>query len=86
MGVGKWTVPWISTRARPEGVWSSGGRGFSVGGALGERDGMWMGIDGIVACSWNGHCWMKSEAGILDATRWSFGGAAQLHGGATASR
>lgn len=28
MGGGKWTVPWISSRARPLGVCRRGGRGF----------------------------------------------------------
>ena len=28
VGGGKWTVPWISSRARPLGVCRRGGRGF----------------------------------------------------------
>ena len=47
-GVGKWTVPWISRRARPLGVWRRGGRGFStVGCEEGNRDGGWRATVGM---------------------------------------
>lgn len=46
-GGGKWIVPWISSSARPLGVWRMGGRGFGVVGADGGV-GAWRGIVGIV--------------------------------------
>lgn len=48
MGAGKWIVPWISRRARPEGVWRIWGSGFSVGSGVGGEGAMRIGIDGIV--------------------------------------
>ena len=56
VGVGKWIVPCISRRARPEGVWRRGGRGFS--GGEDEEGFTYSGIEGIVLVESSGcdHC------------------------------
>lgn len=50
VGGGKCIVPWSSRSARPEGVWRSAGRGFSVGEDVEtDLEGGYRLIDGIFA-------------------------------------
>mgnify|MGYP003624080026 CR=1 FL=1 len=60
---GKWNVPCNSRMARPDGVWSSWGRGFSAGEGVESGRG-WRGTVGIA----------KGDVSLVEVVNYGFGG------------